>query len=185
MKKKLSLEKPKKYNRKNDLAVNLSDFFSQKREQKRVAEFLLKSAIRISENGKLFYKDIEIPHTSVATVIGVDRRVIKSTAESIIESKELKEVFSKLESALILRDVAPLLGFGAIEIVPTDAAKKGIIAGVSKIIVKAGISIRQVISEDPMFLGAETTIITERPLPRKLIDKMLGIPGIKKVIVIS
>jgi hypothetical protein len=81
--------------------------------------------------------------------------------------------------------VAPELGFGAIEIIPTDAARKGIISGVAKVIVDSGISIRQIISEDPMFPGAETTIITEKPLPKQLIDRMLKIPGVRKIIVLS
>lgn len=165
--------------------LNLDDFFAQKREQKRVAEFLLKNAVRVSENGKLFAKGMEIPHTSVAEVLGVDRRVIKSTADFICSCKELREIYSKLDSALMLRDVAPLLGFGAIEIIPTHAARSGIVAGVTRIIDNAGISIRQIISEDPMFPGAETVVITEKPVPRKLIDRMLLISGVKKIIVIS
>lgn len=177
--------KKKGYDKAEGRMLNLDEFFSQKREQRRVAEFFLKNAVRVGENGKLFIKGMEIPHTSVAEILGVDRRVIKSTAEFIYSSKELFEIYSKLDSALLLRDVAPMLGFGAIEIIPTHAARSGIIAAVTRIIDKAGISIRQIISEDPMFPGAETTVITERPLPRKLIDKMLQIPGVKKIIVIS
>jgi predicted regulator of amino acid metabolism with ACT domain len=172
------------YNKKNDLAVNLGEFFCHKRGQKRIAEFLLKNAIRI-DGEKLFYKDIEIPHTSIARTLSVDRRVIKSTAESIARSPELSEIYKKLDSALILRDVAPMLGFGAIEIIPTSASKKGIIAGITRIIVNSGIGLRQVMADDPMFSGAQTTVITEKPIPRKLLDKMLKIPGVKKIVVVS
>jgi hypothetical protein len=165
--------------------LTLDKVFSRRRGQKRVAEFLLKNAVRVSGEGKLYAKEMEIPHTAVAKVLDVDRRVIKATVDAILAEPKLAKIYGKLDYTLLLRDVAPDLGFGAIEIIPTDAAEKGILAGVTKTIVDAGISIRQIISDDPMFPGAETTVITEKPLPRTLIDKMLKIRGVKKVIVIS
>ena len=174
----------KPYDRESDITSNIGEYFCGRREQKRVAEFLLKNAIRVCDS-KLFYKDVEVPFVSVARVLSTDRRVVKSTAESIMKSRELCEIYSRLDSSLVLRDVAPFLGFGAVEIIPTSASRKGIIAGITKIIVKSGIGIRQVTADDPMFPGAQTVVITEKPLPRKLIDKMLGIPGVKKIIVIS
>lgn len=177
--------KKKGYDKSEGRMLNLDEFFSQRPGQRKVAEFLLKNAVRVGENSKLFVKGMEIPYSSVSEILGVDRRVIKSTAEFICSCKELREIYSKLDSALLLRDVAPLLGFGAIELIPTHAARSGIVAGVTRIIDKSGISIRQIISDDPMFPEAETTVITEKPLPRNLIDKMLLIPGVKKIIVIS
>lgn len=165
--------------------LNIEKILSRKREQKRVAEFLLRNAIRVSGDGRLFSRDIEIPYTSIARVLDVDRRVIRATVDSILREPRLRRVFTKLDSTLLLRDVAPELGYGAIEIIPTDAASKGIIAGVARIIADSGISIRQIIAEDPMFENAETTIITEKPLPRELIDEMLRVPGVRKVTVLS
>ncbi|RLI92127.1 MAG: hypothetical protein DRO89_02660 [Candidatus Altiarchaeales archaeon] len=165
--------------------LNIEKILSRKREQKRVAEFLLRNAIRVSGDGRLFSRNIEIPYTSIARVLDIDRRVIRATIDSILREPRLRRVFTKLDSTLLLRDVAPELGYGAIEIIPTDAASKGIIAGVARIIADSGISIRQIIAEDPMFKNAETTIITEKPLPRELIDEMLRVPGVRKVTVLS
>lgn len=165
--------------------LDIERVFSRRREQKRVAEFLLKNAVRVSGDGRLFSKEVEVPYSSVARALEVDRRVVKSTIDSILGEPRLKKIFTKLDSALLLRDVAPELGYGAIEIIPTDAASKGIIAGITRIIVDSGVSIRQIIAEDPMFENAETTIITEKPLPKKLIDQMLKIPGVKKITVLS
>jgi len=165
--------------------LNIEKILSRKRGQRRVAEFLLRNAIKVSEDRKLLSGNIEIPYTSIARVLDVDRRVIKATINSILKEPKLKEIFTKLDSTLLLRDVAPDLGFGAIEIIPTDAASKGIVAGIAKIIADSGISIRQIIAEDPMFENAETTVITEKPLPRELIDEMLKVPGVRKVIVVS
>ncbi len=170
---------------KKETMFDIEKTFSRKREQRRVAEFLLKNALRVSEDGGLFLRKIEIPYTSVAKVLNVDRRVVKATINSILNEPRLKKIYTKLDSALLLRDVAPEIGYGAIEIIPTDAASKGIIAGVTKIIDDAEISIRQIISEDPMFENAETTIITEKPIPREKIDEILQISGVKKVTVLS
>lgn len=82
-----------------------------------------------------------------------------------------------------MKDVAPVLGFGAIEIVPKNASTKGIVASVAKVISEEGISIRQMITDDPMFSDAEMTVVTEKPIPRALIDKLLAIRGVKKVVV--
>jgi len=165
--------------------LNIEKILSRKREQKRVAEFLLKNAIRVSGDGKLSSRNIEIPYTSIARVLDVDRRVIRATIDSILREPRLRRIFTKLDSTLLLRDVAPDLGYGAIEITPTDAASRGIIAGVARIIADSGISIRQITAEDPMFENAETTIITEKPLPRELIDEMLKVPGVRKVTVLN
>lgn len=165
--------------------LDLEKTFARKREQKRVAEYLLKNAVRVTEDGGMYCRELEVPYTSVAKALDVDRRIVKSTVDAIRKDKRLKKIYAKLDSVLLLRDVAPELGFGAIEIIPTDAAKKGIVSGVAKVIVDSGISIRQIISEDPMFPGAETTVITEKPLPKHLIDRMLKIPGVKKIMVLS
>ncbi len=165
--------------------LNFECVFRRKRGQGAVAEFLLKRAISVSDSGKLFIDGVEIPYTSVARALGVDRRLVKAAVETILGEPKLRAVYGRLDSALLLRDVAPDLGFGAIEIIPTDASSKGIIAGVAKIIADSGISIRQIIAEDPMFENAETTVITEKPIPKQLIDDMLKIPGVRKVIVLS
>jgi len=159
--------------------------FSRKKGQAAVAEFMLKNAIRLSEEGEIFIGDIEIPHTSIARILEVDRRLIGETINTILNNDKFKKIFMNLNSTLLLRDVAPELGFGAIEIIPEDAASKGIITGVSKIISDAGISIRQITTDDPMFRNAEMSVVTEKPLPRELIDEILNLKDVKKVTVLS
>ena len=159
--------------------------FSRKRGQAAVAQFMLRNAIRVSEEGEIFIGDIEIPHTPIARILGVDRRLIGQTIDTILNNDKFKRIFLNLNSTLLLRDVAPELGFGAVEIIPEDATSKGIIASVSRIIADAGISIRQITTDDPMFKNAEMSVVTEEPLPRELIDEILKLPEVKKVIVIS
>lgn len=159
--------------------------FSRKKGQATVAQFMLKNAIRLSKEGEIFIGDIEISHTSIARILGVDRRLIGETINTILNNDKFKRIFLNLNSTLLLRDVAPELGFGAIEVIPEDAASSGIITAVSKIISDAGISIRQITTDDPMFRNAEMSVVTEKPLPRELIDEILNLKEVKKVIVLS
>ena len=168
-----------------DKMLNLEDVFSRKKSQREVAEFLLRKGIRISGGGKLFLGEVEISNAAIARALGLDRRVVTATINALLGDPKLKRIFTKLDSTLLLRDVAGELGFGAIEIIPTDAGSKGIIAGVAGIIADADISVRQIITDDPMFKNAEMIVVTERPVPGELIDRILEVAGVEKVIVLG
>lgn len=159
--------------------------FARRGGQRRVAEYLLKHGIRVSPDGLLLAGDAEVSHVSVARILEVDRRVVKSTITSIVGSPKLMAVYSNLSVTPSLRNVAPALGYGAIEIVPRDAQDKGIVAAVAAVISGAGIGIRQVIADDPMFDNPGLTVVTERPIPRGLIDRMLRVKGVQKVVVLN
>src|SRR6266550_3450683 len=82
-----------------------------------------------------------------------------------------------------LRDVAPLMNWGAIEIVPTNASKPGILAGVTSIIAQAGISVRQVIMDDPEIVDdPHGFIVTEAPVPERLLPMIKQVDGVKSVV---
>jgi len=165
--------------------LNLVESFGRKKAQLSVAEFLLKKGIRVSPEARFYFGEVEVSPSAIARALDLDRRVVSSTGEAIAQDPKIQKIFSKINSILLLRDVAPELGFGAIEIIPKDPASKGIILGVVRLITESGISIRQITTDDPMFSNAEMCIVTEEQIPRELIDKMLKIPEVKKVIVIS
>ncbi len=165
--------------------LDLDVFFSGKGGQKRVAEYLLKQGIRVSVRGELLAGVLEVTHVSLANATDVDRRVVKATIKTILSEKSLKRVYANLAVTPSLRELAPVLGYGAIEVIPTDAAGKGIVAGVTRQISDAGIGIRQVIADDPMFDNPELTVVTEKPIPRDLIDKILKTQGVRKVVVLN
>jgi len=69
-----------------------------------------------------------------------------------------------------------------VEILSKDASMPGILASVSKIIADEKINIRQAIVDD--YLLAEEPklyIITEKPLPSKLLKKLKKAKGVKGV----
>jgi len=164
--------------------IPLQEVFAHKKEQYRVAKFLLQQGISISSSKKLLGSGVEIPYSSVAKVLGVDRRVVKDAVNTILENKHLAKIFTKLSSIPLLRDIANELGFGAIEVIAEDPSSKGLAAAVTKIIAEAGLSIRQITTDDPMFEHARMIVITQKPLPRELIDEILKVKGVGKVTVL-
>lgn len=94
-------------------------------------------------------RKVKLSDVSIARALGVDRRVVKATARTISDSRELSKFFRYLKPVANLKDAGPEIGWSTIEITPDDADKPGILADVSRIIADAGISIRQAIVEDP------------------------------------
>ncbi|MBD3387679.1 MAG: amino acid-binding protein [Candidatus Altiarchaeales archaeon] len=165
--------------------LDLEKAFSGKGAQRRVAEYLLRNGIRVSAEGELLAGEVEVSMISVSRVLEVDRRVVKSTVRTILGREKLRRIFENLAITPSLRELAPILGYGAIEIIPDDAAGKGIVAGVTNTLSNANIGIRQVIADDPMFDNPEMTVITENPIPRNMIDKLLRVRGVHKVVVLN
>jgi len=159
----------------------ISKYFSKYPSQAKVARLLLKSGFAV-RGRKIFAGDVVVADTALARAAGVDRRVVRSTIETISLDKQLSRFFSKLLPTNNFKDVAPVMGWSAIEIVSGDAHQPGILASVAGIISEAGISVRQAIVDDP-----ETTeeprifIITESTVPPELLPRLRSSKGVKSL----
>ena len=81
--------------------------------------------------------------------------------------------------------VSSRLGLGVLQIVATSASKPGIISVVSQIISRENISIRQVIVDDPELVdNPKATIVTESPIPGRLLEEMKSVPGVGAVVIL-
>jgi len=150
--------------------------------QEKVAQLLVVHGLRVRD-GNVLAGEIKISDTALARAAGVDRRVVTATVATIGSIEELKTFFDRLLPVCHLRDVAPLMNWGAIEIVPTNASKPGILAGVAAIIAQAGISIRQVIMDDPEIVDdPHGFIVTEAPVPERLLPQIKQVDGVKSVV---
>src|SRR5947208_15354795 len=112
--------------------------------QEKVAQLMVVYGLRVHE-GSVFAGDIKLSDTAMARAAGVDRRVVTATVETIDNNAELRAFFDALRPVCHLREIAPLMNWGAIEIVPTNATKPAILASDALIIAQTGISIRQVL----------------------------------------
>lgn len=150
--------------------------------QEKVAQLMVVYGLRVHE-GRVYAGEIRISDTAMARAAGVDRRVVTATVKTIEKSPDLRAFFDRLRPACNLRDIAPLMDWGAIEIVPTNASKPGILAGVAAIIAEAGISVRQVIMDDPEIVDdPHGFIVTEAPVPERLLPRIKQVDGVKSVV---
>jgi uncharacterized protein len=151
-------------------------------ERLKVVRILLESGLAIRRS-RIYLNDIEVPVVKIARVAGVDRRTVGETIKSIESNPELKSIFEKLGSAGIsLKGVAHDLGLGTVEILVENPAKAGIIAGASRLLSEAGISIRQALVDDPDLVPEpKLVLIADRPVPGELVTKLREIPGVVRV----
>lgn len=156
--------------------------FEKHPAQQKVIRLLFERGFQVNEEGKVTSGKIEIPHTQLAREVGVDRRVVDSTTEAILEDPLLKSIFRKVQSIPFLRDVAPSLGLGVIIIIPDDAAHTGIIADVTGVISNHGVSIRQAVSDDPYFTNEpRLTIVTDSKVSGEVVEELLKLKSVKGV----
>ncbi len=164
--------------------TQVKNYFSDSPSKLKIAKLIVESGLRIDEKGRIYCGEIEIPATKLAAAAGVDRRIVKDTAQAILESEELKKIFMNLKPAgPLLRDVAQYLGYGVIEFKARPEAP-GIIAEATALIAKEGISIRQILAEDAeIYPDPKLLLITEKPIPGELLNKFLKISTVKQVTV--
>jgi predicted regulator of amino acid metabolism with ACT domain len=152
--------------------------------QEKVIRLILQRGFQVNDQARVVSGGIEIPHAQIAKELGVDRRVVDTTASAIREDDSLKKVFRNVRSMTFLGDVAPVLGLGVIEITPVNAAKMGLLGDVSSAVARYGISIRQAVSDDPYFVESpKLTLITDGKIPGELVRLLMEIEGVRRVTV--
>ncbi len=161
----------------------MSKHFGKYPSQAKVAKLLLEHGLRVQE-GRVYCGDIEIADMAVGRAAGVDRRIVRSAIETIEDSPELRKVFSQLAPIALLTNVAPAMGWTALEIIPTDAQTSGIIADVTGVIAREGISVRQAVVSDPdLSPDPRLFVITEGAVPPDLIPQIRACKGVRSIII--
>lgn len=161
----------------------LTRHFQRFPAQTRVAQTLLTHGFAVRDDG-VYSGDVAISDTALARACNVDRRIIAATVDTIRREPELQRVYSRLLPASLLKDAAPALRWGVIEIVPDDAREPGILAHVANVIAARGISIRQAIVDDPELVDEPRLyVITEAPVPMDAISEIKAGKGIKSVVI--
>jgi len=150
--------------------------------QEKVAMLLLRNGIRVV-NGTAYCNDIEQSDAAIARVAGVDRRVVRSTLNKISSTPELDRIFSKLQSMLLLANVAPEIDCTTLEIIPTDATMPGILAGVMDVIYRGGLSVRQAVVEDPgIRIDSHLIIVVDGQIPPGMLLSLKQSRGVLSII---
>jgi len=161
----------------------IAKYFNRYPKRRKLAQKLLEYGLKVRDN-KIYCGEIELSDSKIARAFDVDRRIIISTIKTITEKNDLRKVFSRLKPTCHLKDVAPEMNWGVIEIIPEDPSMPGILADVAKIVADAKVSIRQAtvddfeLSEEPRLF-----IITEKQIPGIIIPKIREAKGVKAVII--
>ncbi len=159
----------------------LTKYFQRYPAQSRVAQTLLQQGLSVRPDG-VYSGNVAITDTALARACDVDRRIISATIDTIRREPELHDVYSRLSPTSLLKDAAPILHWGVIEIIPDDARHPGILAHVAQIIAQHNISIRQAIVDDPELVEEPRIyIITEGPIPIQALDEIRSGKGIRKI----
>ena len=148
--------------------------------QRDVVSVMLRYGISVRE-GKAYCGTIELADSSIARAANVDRRVVRSTIERIMDDPELSDYFSRLDSIALLAGVAPLIGCNAIEIIPVDANMPGILAEITHVIYEAGVSVRQAVV-DEMTGNPRLIVVIEGQLPPEILPRLKACQGVSSII---
>ncbi|QSG04339.1 amino acid-binding protein [Natranaeroarchaeum sulfidigenes] len=150
--------------------------------QQAVIRLLLERGFSVNDEGRVVSGGIEIPNTGIAREIDVDRRVVDSTTDAILDDEELTRIFQNISQVPSLMDLAPVLDLTVLSIEVTDAEQEGIVARVTGLLAEEGVSIRQTISEDPEFTDEPRLyIVTDQELPGSLINELSDLSFVRSI----
>lgn len=162
---------------------DIIDAFSDSPSQLRVVRFLLENGFGVNESGKVTANGIEMPATQVARAIGVDRRVVDTTARSILDHETLKQVFCNIRVTPDLSQVAEVLGLAIITLIPKNASDKHIVASAVRVLAEYDLSIRQLFVTDPIFSEEPRLVmIIDGALPQGVVEDLRELPQVKRLI---
>ena len=150
--------------------------------QQAVIRLLLERGFSVNDDGRVVSGGIEIPNTGIAREIGVDRRVVDSTTDVILEDEQLRRIFQNISAIPSLMDLAPVLDMDVLTIEVFDADQPGIVAAVTRLLAEHEVSIRQIISEDPEFTDdPRLHVITDDPISGELLVAIRELEFVRRV----
>ena len=161
----------------------IAKYFNKYPKRRKIAQKMIEYGLKIKEN-KIYCGEIELSDSKIARAFDIDRRAITSTIEIIEKNPDLDKIFSRLKPTCHLKDVAPKMKWGVIEIIPADPSMPGIVADVARIIAENNISIRQAIVDDfELTEEPRLFIVTEKQIPGRLIPKIKEAKGVKALLI--
>jgi predicted regulator of amino acid metabolism with ACT domain len=159
----------------------LEAYFKSYPARKKVAEFLFENGLSV-KNGKIYLRDVEVPISELARVIGVNRKIIYHTIEYIEKTYPLKLIFEKLNPLPSLIDVAPLMGWEVLEI---ELEKEDYLNSFSMILgmlATNGVPVMEVFSRNLREEPSKLYVVIDGTLPVDVFAKLKTIKGFQKLI---
>ena len=159
----------------------ISEYFKRYPAQEKVADLLMEYGLKVKPEG-IFCGEIKIPEQAVADAIKGDRRMVSATVNTILRNPKLSKIFSKLLPTAHLKDIAPDLGWGVLDVaIGSETDRPGLLANIVDIISTFNVNIKQVVVEDVETPVVHVVIITETPIPGDSLHKIRAVKGVKSV----
>ena len=150
--------------------------------QQAVVRLLLERGFSVNDEGRVVSGGIEIPDTGIAREADVDRRVVDSTTDAILDDADLRRIFRNISAIPSLMDLAPVLDLSVLTVWVEDETRHGIVAEITGLLADHEISIRQVISEDPEFAtDPKLYVVTDTRPPGDLLVAIRDLPYVRQV----
>ena len=156
--------------------------FSDSPGQQRVIRLLLERGFSVNDEGRVVSGGIEIPDTGIAREAEVDRRVVDATTDAVLADDQLRPIFQNISAIPSLMDLAPVLDLTVLTVAVREAEEPGIVARVTELVADRGVSIRQVISEDPEFTDEPRLyLIADGELPGELLNEIRRLAFVRRI----
>jgi len=156
--------------------------FIKRKAGLQVVRLLIESGIRVDKDGRFYVADAEITDVSLARAAKVDRRVVRDTAAYILEDEQMRSIFMKLRPAgASLVGVASQLGYTVLRI-DADPHKSGILAGVSEVLARHDLLVRQALADDPdLCPDPALTLVIEGHVPAAVVEDIQQLPYVSSI----
>jgi uncharacterized protein len=166
--------------------VQVRTRFARQRVRKDVVKKLIECGMSVSRDARLYVGEVEVSYTAVSRALGVDRRVVRRTAEQIAEDRILFDIFSKTRPmGTSLAEVAGKIGYTAV-VIEADPTAPGIMAAVAAILADEKVVIRQAVADDPeMVADAKMTLVLEGKLPGEALGRIGDIESVRSIRVLK
>ncbi|WP_297436086.1 regulator of amino acid metabolism, contains ACT domain protein [Thermococcus sp.] len=159
----------------------LEEYFKNYPARKKVAEFLFETGLSV-KRGRIYLRNMEVPISELARIIGVNRKIVYHTIEYIEKTYPLKLIFERLDPLPSLINVAPLMGWEVLEV---ELEKEMYLDGFSEVLImlrEKDIHVMEIFSRNLREEPTKLYIIIDGTLPAEVFVKVKEIKGFKKLI---
>jgi len=159
----------------------IDEYFKSYPARKKVAEFLFENGLSIRD-GKIYLRDVEVPISELARVIGVNRKIVYHTIEYVEQTYPLKLIFQRLNPLPSLVGVAPLMGWEVLEIELNKDTYLESFSRIMTMLSEEGVPVMEVFSRNLREEPSKLYIVIDGTLPVEVFGKIKYISGFQKLI---
>ena len=156
--------------------------FTRQKSRLSVVRTMIELGVGIDESGSLKVGVLSVGDSALANAAGVDRRVVRNAINQILKDNDLRAIFTKVKPiGTSLVDLSKELGY-SVMVVNSDPHKPGVISGISTILSKYNVVIRQALADDPDFTpNPVLTLVLDGQVPSEALSLIRSLKIVKSL----